>query len=362
MIFHIPTRVYFGSAALEQAAAKITNLGRRALIVTGRHSAQRSGALDQVIALLKRSDISWHCFDHVTENPDLDTVIAGRDEFQCEGCDHVIAIGGGSPIDAAKAISLSAANDLDYDHIYDTASFQHVFPLVAIPTTAGTGTEVTPYSVLTDSHQQKKAGFGSELAYPTLAVIDPRYTITQPAQVTLNTGIDALSHLLEGIYSNKRISLLYPLIFEGIRLIMHSLVMAISSPGDLQAREDLARASMYGGMAIAHTSTTLHHSIGYPLTSLYNVQHGLANGIVLKPMMELYYPAVQDILAQLWAYLGIDKQRFFDWVDEFELKADLPLDEQFYRQRIPEVLSSRNMANNPCEITAEQIRDIYRTL
>ncbi len=362
MNFHIPTRVFFGSAALEQAAVKVTNLGRRALIVTGSHSAQLSGALDGVIALLNRSGISWHQFDQVTENPDLDTVITGRDEFQREGCDHVIAIGGGSPVDAAKAISLSAANDLDYDHIYDTASFNHVFPLVAIPTTAGTGTEVTPYSVLTDARKQKKAGFGSDLAFPSIAVIDPQYTISQPVHVTINTGIDALSHLLEGIYSNKRNSLLYPLIFEGIRLIMHSLASAISVPENLQAREDLARASVYGGMAIAHTSTTLQHSIGYPLTSLFNVPHGLANGIVLKPVMELYYPAVGDILAQLWAYLGIDKQRFFNWVDEFELIADLPLDEQFYRQRIPEVMSSRNMANNPFEITAEQIRQIYRSL
>ncbi|MBM4403924.1 MAG: iron-containing alcohol dehydrogenase [Candidatus Cloacimonetes bacterium] len=362
MKFHIPTRVFFGTGALSQASPYIANLGIKALIVTGRTSARKSGALDDVMQLLDSSGIKWHLHDRIGENPDLEMVISGKQDFLDHGCDFVIAIGGGSPIDAAKAISLAAANDLDLDHIYDTASFLYVFPLVAIPTTAGTGTEVTPYSVLTDARPQKKAGFGSDLAFPAIAVIDPNYTISQPDQVTLNTGIDALSHLLEGIYSIKRNPLLYPLIFEGIRLIIENLPLASTTPDDYHARESLAKASMYGGMTIAHTSTTLHHSIGYPLTSVHNVPHGLANGIVLKPMMDLFYPAVSAILDRLWIYLGINRRQFYDWIDGLDMKADLHLDEEFMAQRIPEVLASRNMANNPFEVTAAQIRVIYQSL
>ncbi|PKN77768.1 MAG: alcohol dehydrogenase [Candidatus Cloacimonetes bacterium HGW-Cloacimonetes-1] len=361
-MYYFPCRVFFAEEALTRATPYLIGYGRKALIVTGKQSAIVSGALGDVTAILKAHNIAWHIFDSVIENPTIDTVLDGATEFAIHDCDFLIGIGGGSPIDAAKAISLTAANKLDKTNMYDTSLFSHSFPVVAIPTTSGTGTEVTPYSVLTDPETQKKAGFGSELAYPTLSIIEPRYTLSMSHAVTLNTGIDALSHLLEGIYSNKRNPLLYPNIFSGIKTIYKNLPIVLNEPGNLIARAEMMRASLYGGMTIANTSTTLQHSIGYPLTSVYGIPHGLANGVVMKGIMELYYPAVEAELKDLFHEMKISQHKFFEWIEALQLSIDIHLTPDFMDTRIPEVLSSRNMSNNPFEISSEDIKKIYLDL
>ncbi|MFO7660001.1 MAG: iron-containing alcohol dehydrogenase [Candidatus Cloacimonadaceae bacterium] len=358
----LPTRIFFGADAVRKSFVHLNQLGRKALLVTGKHSAQKCGALDDVLNVLNGLKIESVLFDAVTENPILETVMHGAEFFRQNDCDFLVGIGGGSPIDAAKAIALTAANNLTQDRIYDTSAFKKTFPLAAIPTTAGTGTEATQYSVLTDAATQKKAGFGHDLAFPALALVDPKYTLSLSQKVTLNTGIDALSHLLEGIYSNKRTPLLFPLIFQGIRLIYKNLSIVLDHPSDLTARTALSQSSLYGGITIAHTSTTLQHSIGYPLTSVYNVPHGLANGIVMQQIMDLYYPALEAELTELFSFLQISKTDFFTWLDSFGLKLDAQLTDDFIAAKIPEVLASRNMANNPVQVKEPDIRALYKSL
>ncbi len=357
-----PCRIFFAREALDRASAYFPGLGKKAFIVTGKSSARRSGALDDVLEALNKLEIGSFIYDKVTENPDLDLVIDGVTSFTVQDCDFIIGIGGGSPIDAAKAMSLTAANKLDKTDIYNTSAFKEAFPVVAIPTTSGTGTEVTPYSVLTDTQTKKKAGFGSELAYPKLSILEPKYTLTMSKTVTLNTGVDALSHLLEGIYSNKRCELLYPIIFEGVKIIYYNLPKVLKNPDDLTARSEMMRASLYGGIAISYTSTTLQHSIGYPLTSCYDIPHGLANGIVMKSVMDLYYPAVSKPLDDLFKYIGITQKQFYEWLETLKMSIDIHLSQNFIDEKIPEVLSSRNMANNPFEISSEDIRSILLDL
>ena len=286
-MFYVPTRVFFAEKALGRASGEIIRLGKRPLLVTSRNAAKLSGALDDITSLLEKNDIRWSVFDQVSENPDLDTVMSGITAFAVNECDYIIAIGGGSPIDAAKAISLVAANKISKDNIYDTSQYKKAFPVVAIPTTSGTGTEVTPYSVLTNPQTGKKAGFGSPLAFPYLSVLEPRYTLSLSKEVTLNTGIDALSHLLEGIYSNKRNKVMFPIIYNGVKTIYENLPRLMKNPDNREARSETMRASLYGGLVIAQASTTLQHSIGYPLTTVYGVPHGLANGIVMRSIIEL---------------------------------------------------------------------------
>jgi alcohol dehydrogenase class IV len=359
---YLPTRIIYSDKAVRKGFIYLNALGKKALLVTGKSSAQKSGALADVLAVLDSLKIENVLYDKVEENPTLETVMEGAKLFALNNCDFVIGIGGGSPIDTAKAISLTSANNLDIEHIYDTASFKKVYPIVAIPTTAGTGTEVTQYSVLTDASKLKKAGFGHDLAFPSLALVDPAYTLSLPYSVTLNTAIDALSHLLEGLYSNKRMPMIYPLIYQGISLIYNNLRTVLNDLADIKGRDALMKASVYGGITISHTSTTLQHSIGYPLTSLFNVPHGLANGIVMKQVMELYYPAVEQELTELFTFLGINKPMFFDWLDSFELIFKGKITPEFIEEKIPEVLTSRNMANNPLTISAEDIRSLYQSL
>ncbi len=361
-MYYMPTRLFFGDGALEQAKDHLIRLGINALIVTGKSSACLSGALEEVQRLLLDADIGWKIFDRVSENPTVDTVMDGVTELVLAHCDFVIGIGGGSPIDAAKAIALVAANRVDRDDIYDVSRYTKSLPLVAIPTTSGTGTEVTQYSVLTDPKTMKKAGFGTELAFPRLAILDPRYTLSLKPLVTLHTGVDALSHLLEGIYSNKRNPVIFPLIFSGIKAIYENLPLVLSDPRNLTARAEMMRASLYGGMTIAFTSTTLQHSIGYPLTSIYGIPHGLANGIVMRGIMELYYPAVKKELDALFAALGITQMQFYQWLEALQLSLDVQISEGFIEERTPEVMASRNMANNPFEISEDDIRRLYHEL
>lgn len=361
-MFYMPTRLFFSENALDRAKDHIFKAGSNALIVTGKNSARLSGALEDIQELLGKGDISWKVFDRVSQNPTVDTVMDGVTELVLGHCDFVIGIGGGSPLDAAKAIALVAANRVDRDNIYDVSRYTKTLPVIAIPTTSGTGTEVTQYSVLTDPKTMKKAGFGTDLAFPRLAILDPKYTMSLSPEVTLHTGVDALSHLLEGIYSNKRDSTMFPLIFSGIRAIYENLPKVLSDPRDPKARREMMRASLYGGLTIAFTSTTLQHSIGYPLTSIYGVPHGLANGLVMRGIMELYYPAVKAELDALFSSLGISREQFYRWLEALQLSLDVGISEGFIEERVPEVLASRNMANNPFEISEDDIRRIYLEL
>ncbi|MCB5231283.1 MAG: iron-containing alcohol dehydrogenase, partial [Candidatus Cloacimonas sp.] len=330
--------------------------------VTGKNSAERSGALSDVKELCNSLEIKYVHFDEVSENPELHTVQKGAELMKEKSCDFIIGIGGGSPLDATKAISAISANKLKPKDIYKPEKIIKAYPIVAIPTTSGTGSEVTQYSVITDEINQKKAGFGSPLLFPKISFLDPKYTYTLPERPTRDTAIDALSHLLEGIYSKNRSSLLNPLIYEGISLIIRYLPIAIKEPNNFRAREKLMLASYYGGMVIAQGGTTLQHSIGYPLTTHYGLSHGQANGIVMKEIMELYEPALQNELTELFDSIGMTKFEFYMWLDQWDFVEDITFPEEFIQKSTEEIAKSRNMAANPRSIQNNEIADILRKI
>lgn len=360
--YYMPTKVLWGKDILTREGEKIRELGNKPFIVTGKRSARISGALPDLQKVLDKTGLTFCHYDSIGENPELSSIHQAATLFKENKCDFLIGIGGGSPIDAAKAISVVAANDLQGRDIYDAARIRSAFPIVTIPTTAGTGTEVTPYSVITDTDLKKKAGFGNPLIFPVLSFCDPQYTISLPEKVTIDTALDALSHLLEGIYSKSRSELLFPLIFEGIKIITQTLDSTIDRPDDYILRERLLRASLYGGMVIAQGGTTLQHSIGYPLTTHYGLSHGLANGIVMARIMELFAPAVERELKDLFQHLGISRDQFHNWLENWLPEEKLALPGDFIESSAEEIMGSRNMAQNPLEITLEQIRVILAML
>jgi alcohol dehydrogenase len=361
-MFYCPTRIIFGKEAMQKAGSYLEKLGTRPMIVCGKQSAKLCGALDDALAILKKQGMNATIFADISENPSLESIIAGKEMFLNQGCNLLIGIGGGSPIDAAKAISLAAANDLDAQQLYQTDLFTKAFPIVAIPTTSGTGSEATQYSVLTDFRQKKKAGFGHALAFPKLAVLDPKYTFSLPDIVTLHSALDALSHLLEGLYSNQRTPLVYPLIFKGIASIMKCLPQILQDKENYAAREELMQASLYGGMVIAQSSTTFQHAIGYPLTTHYNIPHGLANAMAMEAVMELYCPAVRPELEGLFAYLNCTYNSFTSWLKALPVQQHHALSDSFIEEAIPLVMSARNMALNPVEISEKQVLLVYEKI
>ncbi len=361
-MFYCPVKIISASEAMQKAKAELSPLGGKALIVTGKTSAKLSGAYDDCLSVLNELGVKSVLYHGIGENPSLESIMLGKMLFHENNCNFVIGIGGGSPIDAAKAISLAAANNLDAQQLYQTDLFAKAYPIVAIPTTSGTGSEVTQYSVLTDVQHKKKAGFGHPLAFPKLAILDARYTQSMTEKVTLHTGLDALSHLLEGIYSNQRTPLVSPLIYKGIANIMEYLRVVLNEPDNLMAREKLMQASLYGGMVIAQGSTTLQHSIGYPLTTEYGIPHGLANALVMEAIMELYYPAICSELESLFSALNTTRRGFLDWLSALPFSKTLELTDAFIVNAIPQIMASRNMALNPIKVSEYQVRLILEKI
>ncbi|MDD3535870.1 MAG: iron-containing alcohol dehydrogenase [Candidatus Cloacimonetes bacterium] len=360
----LPVSIYFSERVLEGSVRQrqINALGKSCLIVCGASSAYKSGVMDDLLPLLKKNKQKYQVFIEIRENPDLESIMRGKELLLEGGFDFVIGIGGGSPLDAAKAIMLAAANDLGIDELYNVERMTKRLPLVLIPTTHGTGSEVTQYSVLTDTATGRKAGFGSELAFADMALINPRYALSLSPRISLNTSIDALSHLLEGIYSTQRDKELYSMIAEGISLIMQNLELCLKEPQYLPAREALMRASMLGGVTIAHTSTTLQHAIGYPFTTLYDIPHGLANGIFMRQMMDFYYSEIGDEIAQVLEMAATTREAFYAWLEKFPLDIKVPITDEIIEAKIPEILGARNTVISPRKPTPEELRALLKTV
>ena len=362
MNFYLPTNIFYGKTALSEASSQISLIGKKALIVTGKNSAKKSGALDATLKCLQEIEIEYVIYSEISENPSLFSVDKGASICRENHCDFIIGIGGGSPIDAAKGIAIMVGSGLKIENIYTSSKFTKALPIVAIPITSGTGTEATQYSVLTDTENQTKAGFGSILVFPKISILNPEFTFSLAKNVTINTTIDALSHLLEGIYSKNRNPLTYPFIFKGIKLIIDNLEKAVQEPNNYSYRNALMQASLYGGIVIAHSGTTLQHSIGYPLTTKFGTPHGMANGIVMEDIMKIYYPGVRQEIDGLFEYLCISQNDFFNWLKKFDLQLKQELDEELIDFMTAKVMATRNMALNPINITSADVKELYKKI
>jgi len=359
----MPVKYYFGYDCIKLNGSEILDFGKKPFIITGKNSAKISGAIYDVEEFIQNNKIKHVVFDKISENPDISDILTAAELFLNSNCDFIIGIGGGSPIDAAKAVSAFSANGFKYREIFNSSNIKKNYPVIAVPTTSGTGTEVTQYTVLSDSKTNIKCGVGSKLLFPSLSFINPVYTLSVPLNVTKDTAVDALSHLLEGIYSNKRNRLCYPLIFEGIKLIIKNLPLCLKEPDNPEFRYYLSSASLYGGLSISQSSTTLQHSIGYPLTTRFGLSHGAANGVVLLEIMNLYYPHIKKELDLLFDILNFTKTDFYNFIESLEYKSNLDiLQKKFLNEIIVEVLNSRNMANNPSEFTYSDILNIYKNI
>ncbi|MGI6284882.1 iron-containing alcohol dehydrogenase family protein [Neomoorella humiferrea] len=304
--FYLPTRVFFGEGVLKEHGDFLGRLGRRALVVTGRKSAIVSGAMADFEELAKSLGLSWIIYDEVAANPTLETVAKAIDLARGEKVDLVIGIGGGSPLDTAKAVALLAPNRAEAAELYEAKLPVEPLPMVAIPTTAGTGSEVTQNAVFTLPDKQTKKGFSDDRCFPRVALVDSRYTYTLPRDVTIDTALDALSHAVEGYLSKRSTPLTDTLAMEAIKIFSrhkHGLLEDELTP---VTRNELMYASTLAGMVIAHTRTTLLHTLGYPLTYSHDIPHGRANGYLLAAYLEFIQPAEPAKVDTLLKALGMN--------------------------------------------------------
>lgn len=304
-----PGQIYLGAGAAAQAGSQAQALHATHVFLLADPGVVSAGLTQSVTAALESAGLPYTLYDKVVPNPDVPSVDAAGAAYRASGADLIIGMGGGSGLDTAKAVRLLAGSPADvsiaaYSFLRsDTRPLPaaHNFPpMIAIPTTAGTGAEVTPWGVITQPADKRKFGFGGPELLANIALIDPALTLTLPPLLTAATGMDALTHLIEAYVStHNHQPVLDPLILHGIELIGRSLRVAVGQGGDLAARTAVMEAAMLGGMAISSNWLGACHSLAHPLSGIANVQHGIANAIVLPHVIAYNLPVALKRYAQI---------------------------------------------------------------
>ncbi|MFB0526127.1 MAG: iron-containing alcohol dehydrogenase [bacterium] len=286
-IFYSPTRIIFGEGSLKRVGEEAKKFGEKVLIVTGKSSAKKSGSLDEVVNLVTSHNLRVEVFNKVEPDPSVETVEEGAKFAKKCAVDVVIGLGGGSPMDAAKGIALLMTNKGSIVDYFGTDKVKEpAVPIIAIPTTAGTGSEVTKYAVVTERKKMLKQIIGSSHINPKLAILDPLLTLSMPASLTANTGADALSHAIESYVCTKANPVSDILALESIRLIGEALPGAVSQPENIEVRKKMLFASSIAGIALTSSGAGIIHGMGYSITLYYGAPHGLANVLLMPEAME----------------------------------------------------------------------------
>jgi 1,3-propanediol dehydrogenase/alcohol dehydrogenase len=302
--FQSPSRIVSGPGAVTHTGPEAVRFGTRALVVTGRGSSRKSGALDAVTLSLENAGVTPVVFDQVPSDPDVLTVENGAIIARKAGCDVIVALGGGSPMDAAKGISVVLGNNAPVSDFEFKQPEKQGPPIIAVPTTAGTGSEITRISVITDTERKVKMVLQGPTLIPTVAVLDPELTYSMPPDFTAATGMDALTHAVEAYLSSLATPLTDIHALAAIRLIAEALIPATLNGKNAEAREKMLLGQMEAGYAFGNASTCLVHSMSRPLGAHFGVPHGKANAMLLATVMEFNRPAAPERFVRLAEALG----------------------------------------------------------
>jgi alcohol dehydrogenase len=303
--FHLPTKIVFGQPAGEALPAELATLDAQKVLLVSDPGLAQIGFVEQIQGAVQDAGIGVTVFTAVSTNPTTDEVAAGLDlarEFQA---DAIIALGGGSPIDVAKGIALVMANGGSYaDYQWGgKAITRRSWPLLAVPTTAGTGSEVSKVAVVSDPDNPFKKGVLSPLMFPRVAIVDPELTRGLPDWLTAATGMDAFIHALEAFIGKKANSFTDQLALAAMQTVWTHLPRATINGDDMASREQMMLAALWGGMAMDHAGLGLIHALSGPLTSHLHLHHGLANAIILPHVLRFNLSAIpngrQQILNKL---------------------------------------------------------------
>lgn len=318
----MPTQVRFGQGVLSEIKSHITNLNvQKILIVCGKKSMKAAGYLDRTLDSL--SDLDVEVFDDVESDPSVETVDAA---VKLADVDAIVALGGGSPIDAAKAVSVVSGNGGNAaEYISGKTIGKPGPPIIAIPTTAGTGSEVTEVSVLSDRVKKFKRSFRSRYMYPTVALDDPELTLTMPKSVTASSGLDALTHAVEAFTSKKSQPIPDSICLEAARLAIENITTAYDNGEDILAREKMMLASLMAGFGITHAGAGLAHGLSYSLWRAADAPHGLAVGFLLPHVMRFNLGYEERRYERLARYLGYDTpEELITQIESINKALDVP--------------------------------------
>ncbi len=309
-MYALPTTVYFGAGSLNNLGEILGSLKAKRIFLVCDKGVKSAGLVQKVIECLQAVGCEWEEYDAVLPNPpdyQVEEATALAKKFMVEA---IVAVGGGSAIDAAKAINILLANPApiaQYDGVNLVPNPSK--PLIAIPTTAGTGSEVTAVSVITDTKIKKKMVIIGKNVSPTFAIVDPSLTYELPAKITASTGMDALTHAIEGYISTLASPCTDAMALESMRYIAKSLKKAVLDGSDTEARNDMLLGSLLAGMCFSMASLGLVHSLAHPMSAHCNVPHGVANAICLPYVFEFNAPSVsKEKIKRIADALGLATQ------------------------------------------------------
>lgn len=303
-LFLAPKYIITGENALKDSIEQLKSLGNKALIVTDSMMV-KLGNVEKLSNVLGESNIEYHIFSKVNSEPTDEIVNEGIKEFKEEKCDFLIGIGGGSPIDAMKAIGAMITNNGDITDYLGKVIPNEPPKLVAIPTTAGTGSEATQFTIIANVKTQVKMLLKGPDLIPTLAIIDPVFTLTAPKNVTAATGIDALTHAIEAFTSRKAQSLSDTFAVSAIKRIYNNLLKCYVDGSDIKAREEMAIGSLEAGIAFNNSSVTIVHGMSRPIGALFHVPHGLSNAMLLEECLKFAKDGAIDRFSYLAKEIGV---------------------------------------------------------
>lgn len=357
MLFYIPTKVYCEKDCVKKHGKELSSYGTKAMIVTGSNSSKANGSLHDVQTVLEQEKISCVVFDEIEENPSIETVMKARDIGVKEGIDFIIGIGGGSPLDAAKAIALMVKNPTETAKVlYETKTLDHL-PVVCIPTTCGTGSEVTPYSILTVHEQRIKRGISHRI-FPELALLDWTYLKCMPRKGLINTAVDALAHLIESYLNVNSNEWNRTFSREGLTAWAQFKDGLRNNQLLEEDYEKMLRASTLAGMAITHTGTSLPHGLSYTLTYELGIPHGRAAGLYLAGFVAQYQNK-EDTDAVLELLGFEDHIKFQEYMRV--LLGHTEVDEMILKMGAQTILAdARKMKNYPFAITEQELIEMFQ--
>ena len=378
--FTLPRQTYIGSDALKESAAVIKGFGKTALIVSGKN-VTGTGAVQALTETLLDIGIDSVLFNDITGEPTVEMIEAGVKRYQETGCEFIIGIGGGSPLDSAKAIAAMSVLEGRISDYMGKEIEGNFPPMVLIPTTAGTGSEATKFTIITDTVRNIKMLLKGDALLPDLAILDAKFTLTAPPLVTAATGIDALTHAVEAYTSRRGNPLTDIYALSAIKRIFTFLPDAFDDGNNLKARGEMALAAYEAGVCINNASVTLVHGMSRPIGALFHVPHGLSNVMLIQECLSYVMDGCYERFAQIARAIGAADGKLSD-KEEAEAFI-IRLSELLKHLKIPtlkaygiskdafdqvkdkmaqDAIASGSPSNTIKEVTKEDLLEIYNKL
>lgn len=328
---YMPARIIGGENCVIKNSAELGKLGKKCLIVTSRTSAKKSGALDDVITALNNENIGYSIFDEITENPLASTVIKAGEKAREFGAEFIIGIGGGSPLDASKAVAICAENpDYDIKGLYGRTIPSKALPVALVGTTSGTGSEVTGVSVLTNDEDGMKKSISGADCYGAVSFLDPKYTYSMNYDITISTALDAFAHAVEGWFApacsdlpTQYGKMALSLIYKGLKYLDETKNLP-----DKKLRADLYYGSIYAGLELNVCGAAFPHTVGYVLTENFGISHGKACTAFMPYFLGKAKKYKNERYCELLEILGDSEENVLDIINKLTNVKNLPMTEE----------------------------------